>query len=117
MQVIGDGDAGEDGPAVVLDVAGFAVHQLRRADDVAAKGRADGLMAEADAEDRHLAGHVADEVDGDAGFLRRAGAGGEDDAVRVQGFDLFGRELVVAADDDVGASSPMYWTRLKVKES
>ena len=84
-------------------VAGLAVHQLGRADHVAAKGRADGLVAEADAENRNLAGHVADEVDGDAGLLRRAGAGREEDAVRVQGFDLVRGQLVVAADDDVGA--------------
>jgi hypothetical protein len=51
VQVIGGGDAGEDGLAVVGDLAGLAVHQLGGADDVAAEGRADGLVAEADAED------------------------------------------------------------------
>ena len=60
-------------------------------------------MTEADAEDGDLAGHVADEVDGDAGFLGRAGTGGEKDAVGGEGFDFFRRELIVAADDDVGA--------------
>ncbi len=69
----------------------------------AAEGRADGLMAEADAEDGDLlgSGEVADERDEDAGVLRRAGAGREDDARGVQGLDLVGRDLVVAADDDL----------------
>jgi hypothetical protein len=48
-------------PAVVLDLAGFAVHQVVGADYMAAEGFADGLMAEADAEDGGFAGHVADE--------------------------------------------------------
>ena len=50
------GDVFEDGPAVVLDFAGLAVHQLRGANDIAAEGRSDGLMAEADAEDRDAVG-------------------------------------------------------------
>ena len=87
----------------MVDLAGFAVHELAGADDVAAEGCADGLMAEADAEDGNFAGHVADEADGNAGFLRRAGSGRKDDALGIEGFDFFGRELVVAADDDVGA--------------
>ena len=41
----------EDGAVVVLDGGGFAVHELRGADDLCAEGRADGLVAEADAED------------------------------------------------------------------
>ena len=61
----GGRDAGEDGPAVVLDLAGLAVHELGGADDVAAEGCADGLVAEADAED------------GDArAAVRRARSGG-----------------------------------------
>jgi hypothetical protein len=60
-------------------------------------------MAEANAEDRNFAGHVADEADGDAGFVRRTGTRRKDDALGCQGFNFFGRELVIAADDNVSA--------------
>src|SRR6478609_524431 len=45
-------DAGEDGPAVVLGGRGLAVHRIV-ADDLAAEGLRERLMAEADAERRH----------------------------------------------------------------
>jgi hypothetical protein len=102
------GDVFKDGPAVVLDLAGLAVHELGSADYVAAEGCTDGLMAEADAEDGDDggdsgAGKVLDEPDADAGVLRSAGAGRDEDAVGMQGFDFGGGELVVAADDHLGA--------------
>src|SRR5271170_4116453 len=99
----GTGDAGEDGLAIVLDAAGFAMHKLRGADDVASEGCADGLMAEADSEDWPLAGEALDERDEDAGVLRRTGAGREHEALGIEGLDLVDGELVVAADDHVGA--------------
>ena len=46
--------AGEDALAVVVDRAGLAVHQGLGADHLAAKGLADGLVAQADAEDRQV---------------------------------------------------------------
>jgi hypothetical protein len=60
-------------------------------------------MAEAHTKDGNFAGHAANEVDGDAGFLWRAGTGREDDAVGIEGFDFFRSEFVVTADFDVGA--------------
>src|SRR5579875_389279 len=48
-------DAGEDGAAVVLHGAGFAVHELWRAHDVAPECRDERLVAEADTKDGHLA--------------------------------------------------------------
>src|SRR5581483_4631511 len=69
-------DAVEKRAAVVDDVAGLAVHQLRRADDAASEGCADGLMSETYTEDRYLdrdlSGEMLDERHADAGFLRRA---------------------------------------------
>ena len=41
------GQAFEDGPAVVMDLAGLAMHQFRGPDDLAAESLPDGLMAEA----------------------------------------------------------------------
>ena len=97
------GDAGEHGLAVMLDAAGLAMHQLRGADDVASKGRSDGLMAEADAENRGLAGEALDERNEDAGILWCARAGRKDEAFGREGLDLVDGELVVATDDHLRA--------------
>ena len=95
------GQAGEDALAVVRDGAGFAVHEVLGADDLAAEGLADGLVAEADAEDGDFAGHVPDERHEDAGFAGRAGAGREQNAFGLECLDLFDGQLVVAADFDL----------------
>ena len=50
-------------------------------------------MAEADAEDRHLAEQLADVLLGIADRFRVAGAVAEKDAVRVHGQHLGGREI------------------------
>ena len=47
-------NAPEDGPTVVLNLAGLAVHQVLRADDVSAEGGANGLMSQTYAEQRHF---------------------------------------------------------------
>ena len=46
--------------AVVMDLAGLAVEQLRGADDFAAESRADGLVAEADSKNGKLACQALD---------------------------------------------------------
>ena len=95
-------DVCEDRLTVVGDLAGLAVHELGCADDVTSEGCADGLVAEADAEESGCAGlrwRSADEVDADAGVLRGAGAGGDEDAVGVQVFDLLWGQFVVATND------------------
>ena len=76
--------AGEHAGSVVADLRRLAVHDAIGADDVAAVRFADRLMAEADAEDRDRASPAADDVDGDAGFLRRARPGREHDRRRRQ---------------------------------
>jgi len=92
----------EDALAVMIDRAGLAVHQVRGADHLAAEGLADGLMAEADAEDGDFAGHVTDERHQNAGLARRAGTGREQDAVGAECFDLLNGQLVVAMDFHLG---------------
>ena len=99
----GRGESAEDGLAVVLDRAGLAVHQVLGADDLSAESGADGLMSEADAEHGNFAGEVADDVDADAGVLRGAGAGGDDDALGMHGGDFGDGHLVIAAHFDVSA--------------
>ena len=48
------------------------MHQALRADDLAAKGFADGLVSQANAEDGYLACHVPDKGNQDARFSRGA---------------------------------------------
>jgi hypothetical protein len=49
----------EDADILVMDRRHLAVHQLLGVDDLAAEGFADRLVAEADAEQRNLAGEFA----------------------------------------------------------
>jgi len=65
---------GEETGAVMLDLGGAAMHRGPGMDDAPAKGLADALVPEADAEDRQLAGEAAHNVDGDPGLGGRAGA-------------------------------------------
>ena len=51
MAVKGDGNAGEELAAIVMDARRLPVHRLARAHDLGAVRGADGLVAEADAED------------------------------------------------------------------
>src|SRR6185312_5464410 len=53
-------DVLENALAAVADLAEFAMHRDRPADDLAAEGLPDGLVAEADAEDGDLAGGSLD---------------------------------------------------------
>ncbi len=93
----------EDSSSVMGNLAGFAVHQVRRAHDLAPERSAQSLMPQADPQDRQLTGEVAEQIHTDAGFLRGAGSGRYDDPLRVKGFDLADRDLVVAADDNLSA--------------
>src|SRR5258708_12933500 len=52
-RVIRRGQAAEHSGALVVDARDLAVHQRLRMDDAPAERLADGLMAEAHAEDRH----------------------------------------------------------------
>src|SRR6267378_2601339 len=94
------GQAAKDGLAIVLDLTGFAVHQVLRAHHLPAEGRADGLVSEADSEQRHisLAREMADQFDADAGFLRSAGSWRKQDAFGVHRLDLSHGYFVVAAN-------------------
>ena len=84
-------DAAEDAGAFVLDERELAVHRHRRAHHLAAEDLADGLMTEADAEGRDGRRRLGDEIEADAGVVRRAGAGREHDGVGIGGDHLVGR--------------------------
>jgi len=102
----GRGQAAEDGFAIVTDCAGFAVHQARGAHHLSAKGSTDGLVSEADAENRNLAREVANEIDADSGLLRRAWTGRNDNAVRLHYLNVGDCNLIVPANLNLGAEFP-----------
>ena len=91
----------ENALAIMLHFARLAMHQALRAHHFAAKGFADGLMSQAYTEDRGLARHVTDQRNQDPRFARRTGPRRQQDALRLQRFNLFDGELVVAADQHV----------------
>ena len=64
----GAGEAGEDILTGVENGGGFAMHEARGADDIAAEDLADALVAEADSEDRDFSAEFADGVATDAGL-------------------------------------------------
>ncbi|MNZ47220.1 hypothetical protein D3C78_649270 [compost metagenome] len=78
--------------------AGLAMHDLAGPHDITAKGLANGLVAQADTENRQLAGKVQDSFDGNTGLGRGARTRGNHDALGVQGFDLGDGQFVVAND-------------------
>ncbi len=65
----GVGEPGEDALAVVMDLRGLAVHQMRGRHDAAAVGLADALVPEADTEERDLPGERVDGVQADPAIL------------------------------------------------
>ena len=65
-------DALEEAPAVGRDRGGLAVHESPGRDHLGAEGQRDGLVPEADPQDRDAAGEAPDGGDGDA---RRPRAG------------------------------------------
>ncbi|CAM5196901.1 hypothetical protein CDEN61S_02711 [Castellaniella denitrificans] len=105
--VAGDGvgrrQSREDVGAPVRDGRDLAVHEFAGAHDASAVGRADGLVAQADAQDGLPAGEMPDQLDGDAGLGRRARPRRHADAVGVDGLDAGEVDLVVAHDLDPGA--------------
>ena len=88
---------------VVADARDFAVDDLARAHDLAAEDLADGLVAEADAENRHPAAKFADDILADARLLRDARPRRDDDARVLFRLDLGHCRLVMADDLDVRA--------------
>src|SRR6185503_14787492 len=81
---------------IVPDTRGLTVHHLLRTDHLAAERLADRLMPEAHAEDRNASRQPLDCFERDAGLVRRARAGRENNVRRVESFNLVDLELVVA---------------------
>jgi hypothetical protein len=100
------GAAGEEALAVVMDRRDLAVDRLLAADDFRTESLADGLMAEADAEERD-GGVEADEIENAAGAGGGAGAGRNDDGSGALGEERGGLEGVVADDAQRLAGQPL----------
>src|SRR5690606_15783070 len=93
--------------ATMVNVAHLAMHEHRRPHDFAAKGLADCLMAEADAEKRDAVGsRCRYEFKADARLVRVARAGGKDNCLRPFGQRLPNRDLVIPVNLRLGPKLP-----------
>ena len=91
----------ENGFPIVMDLAGFAVEKFWSTNDFPAESRADGLVAEANAENGKFSGKPLDELDRDAGLLRSARTRRNNDALGLAAGDFFDSDFVVAMDFDI----------------
>src|SRR5690606_5188938 len=82
--------------APMPDRRGLAMHDPARADDLAAVHLADGLVAQAYAQDRDPWPEFADDVHRHSGFVRRAGTGRDHDPFRRQLLDGRNVQRIVA---------------------
>lgn len=96
-------DVAEHPLPVVIDLRGLAVHDLPGADDLAAKRFADGLMAEADAEQRDVALRGVDERNGDSGVGGRTRPRRDDDLLRLKRERLFDGQFIVPVHRHLGS--------------
>ena len=97
------GQAAEQAATVVLDRRGAPVHQSRRANHARAEHLAHRLMAEAHAQQRQLARELAHHLERDAGFVRRARAGRDQDPLGRAPRDARDVDRVVPVHLDLGA--------------
>src|SRR5690606_33193406 len=91
-------NAREDSASVVGDPRGSPVTG-RGADDARSKRRADGLVAEADSENRKLPREAPDDLERDAGLVRRARPRREHDRAHRKLLDLLRPQGVVPGDE------------------
>src|SRR5688500_7229021 len=88
-------DGAKNGLRIMSYFRELAVHDRGRLDDVAAKSRADRLVAKADAQCWDFCAEAPDYITGDACFFRRARAGRDDNLLRPQLGYLVQTDLVV----------------------
>src|SRR6202044_3824248 len=93
----------EEAARIVRNARHLAVHRRWRPNNVAAKRLPDRLMTEADPEYRRRFAAHANEVETDAGFVRRARAGRENNGVRLVAERVRDRDLIVAPHRHVRA--------------
>ncbi len=110
QRVVASGDkrvreTGKNAAAIVMHRAGFTVDLDHMASDSHAVTGGETLVTEADTENWYATGEAADDVAGIAGFIGRAGTGGDDDVcgvlATVEGLNLVGRNLIIANHENV----------------
>jgi len=99
-------DAGENAFAAMVNGRELAVHRQSGAHDLAAKGLADRLVAEADAENRNPRAGRLDEVEASPASLGVQGPGESTMAVGKRGDDLFDRDLSLRWTDTAAPRDP-----------
>lgn len=97
------GDALEQAMPVVVHGRGLTVHQPLVAHDLAAEMLDDALVAEADTENRDLAGECGDHRQRVTGILWSARSRRDDEMRRLDRPGLLERECVVPVHDHLGA--------------
>lgn len=90
------GEIAENIRSPMKDGRTFAMHLARRADHVSSKKLADGLMAEADAQNGFLPGKCFDDINADTSVRGGARAGRNKDALGIETFRLRRSEFVIA---------------------
>ncbi len=90
------GKAGENTFASMENRGCFAMHEVFCADDFTSKNLADGLVAEADAEDGSGVTKLADDITTDASFVWRAGARGDANALGGEFADFVDAHSIIA---------------------
>src|SRR5438132_4066577 len=81
-------------------MAGLAVHEMRRANHVPPESGSEGLVAEADPENRQFSRKMPKKLNADTSFLRGTGAGRNDDALRPHGLNFSYRDLIIPSNRD-----------------
>src|SRR5580700_674364 len=79
---------------------------MRSAHHIAAKSRANSLMPKANSEHRHFAREMPNQINADAGVLRRARTGRNHNALRLHRFNVTHTDLIVAADLNLRTEFP-----------
>src|SRR5260370_33279802 len=78
-----------------MDLSCLAVEEFRGTNDLAAKCGPNGLMAKAHTQNWKFSGQALDQLDGNAGLLRRAWTGRNHDALGFSASNLVDGDLVV----------------------
>src|SRR5580704_12920493 len=81
-----------------MDLAGLAVEKLGRADNFSSKRNSNGLVSQANTQNRKLSREALDQLDADARLPRRARTGRNDYFLRLAPRDFLDGNLIVAVD-------------------
>src|ERR1700723_2621838 len=101
--------------AVMLNFAGLSVHYFFGTHHAASKRSANGLVAEANTENRYFPCETLNNRDANSGFLWCAWTGGDYDALGMKLFNFVERDLVISTDFDILAHLAKILRQIKCK--